>query len=358
MSREDLIALARAAGRRGVAWSDWPDELTEEQIDEICRTHTSDLEAAHLEGRREYLIADKGWHLVWTTAPEAYDTCGTFAVEGPFEWERRQLRRVAVDPGRAAYQIDRYASGCHYARAEDPREVDRRIREELSRARVEKAMRGFRAAAGAAWLASLSDEELENYDKNERDELLRGFGLTWEQHRHVLGMREDERKWRATAAKWARCRALVPDGATLIDEGTSGAHGTYGWIPGRKKDAWRSIKVEPHYGYPDDADEARVVGEGPMLAGTYIGSLAHVAALIAKGEMRLARPDEHVPPRKVVERIRCTWDEVLRVETGGRVVWVASRFGEMFVLDDGAHHVRAKKVREEAITAYRSSGRY
>ena len=95
-----------------------------------------------------------------------------------------------------------------------------------------------------------------------------------------------------------------------------------------------------------------------MLAGTHIGSLAHVAALIAKGEMRLARPDEHVPPRKVVERIGCAWDEVLRVEAGGRAVWVASRFGEMFVLDDGAHHVRAKKVREEAITAYRSSGRY
>lgn len=355
MSNAALIEAARKAGAEGVSFSDFAS------LDSTIEAATSldpealdvpALEVAHAEGVREYRA--KTWVSCWTTASERYDHFGTHTVEGPFSWEGKELRRVLMHPNYADQQRARYWSGLCGDWDEDPREVERKIREELSCARIEKFVRGVRAACGAAWLASLSDHELKHYDEDERDELLRCFGLDRDHPREERERRAALREASERAAEWARCRVLVPDGATLIDEGTPGFRGTYGWIAGRPKDAWRLVKVEPHYAYKDDAEQARVVGEGPTPAGTYVGSLAYVAGRIEAGEMRLARPDEHVPPRAVVDRIGRPFDEVLRVEEGGRVVWVGrpTFATEPMVLDDDAKIVRSKKVREAAAALY------
>lgn len=357
MSNAALIEAARKAGAEGMSFSEFSS------LDSTIEAATSldpealdvpALEVAHAEGVREYRA--KTWVSCWTTASERYDNFGTATVEGPYAWRGKELRRVIMHPAHANQQRARYASGLCGDWDEDPRIEEGRIRERIKHERQERDALAKRREDGLLWLSTLSDDEVIGWDAApDRDGELVSRCLTWSDHKAEEKKRRAARAAAERAAEWARCRALVPDGATLIDEGTPGFHGTYGWVPGRPKDAWRSIKVEPHYAYKDDAEQARVVGEGPTPAGTYVGSLAYVACLIEKGKMRLARPDEHVPPRKVVERIGCAWDDVLRFEVpGGGHVWLGRPIGsvESMVLDDDAKVVRSKKIREAAAALY------
>lgn len=351
MSNAALIEAARKAGAKGMSFTDF--SALDSTVDAAISIDPGlidfrAIEAAHAEGLREHRA--KTWVSCWTTASERYDFLGTHTVEGPFPWEGKELRRVLMHPEYADQQRSRYWSGLCGDWDEDPRVTEARVRWGVLSARVERFVLAVRVACGAAWLASLTDTELEDLDEDVADELVRGFGIRWDDLRDERRCRSAAKESAERAAEWARCRALVPDGATLIDVGKPSSRDRYGLIPGRDPDAWRSIKVEPHYAFPDDAEGGRVVGEG----GVFVGSLANVAGRITAGEMRLARPDEHVPPRAVVDRVGQPWNEILRHEEGGRVAWVGRPIfaSDPLVLDDAGKIVRAKKIREAAERAY------
>lgn len=350
----DLQALARTAGRAGMAYADWTDSeelyAALEAYDAAgARFDTLACEAAFREGRREHRLSG-GWRRVWTTAPEAYDQFGTETVEACGPWRGRDLRCVIVDPAHADYQIARYGSGLCGSWDEDPRATEARIRAQVEAERLEREDRERRRAEGLVWLRT-ADVEALFADEDAGEQVLWGRGLTWTDLRAERTRRAEESAAAERAAKWARCRAAFVDGATLIDNGTPGFRGVYGWVRGRDPDAWRSCKVESHYAKPDDPDEAQVVGEGEI----QVGTLEWVADRLAAGEFRVAAEGEHVPPRAVLKRIGCLHTELVRAEAGGQVAWVGrSGFGsDPLVLDEEGKVVRRKATREAALAAYR-----
>jgi hypothetical protein len=348
-AHEELEASARAAGKAGKSYTDWSfsDEVSEAvgALDrKDRRVDTARFEAAFCEGRREYREGG-GWKSVWTTAPADYDGFGTETAEGPFEWEGRHLRRVLVDPEFYGWQTGRYP----VCWDEDPREVEARIQAKIAAEKAERDAREQRRAEGLVWIRTA----VVDGDDDTRDEEARAHGLGWEDVRAERRRRADEKVAAERAAKWAVCRAAFKDGDTLIDNGVEGYRGTFGWVSGQEPRAWIRCRVKPHYTCEDDASEAVVVSNEDLQRS--VGTLELVAARIASGRMRIAGPEDVVPPRAVVDRIGCRFDEIARVEAFGKVAWVGRPFGSAggIVVDDAGHLVRAKNLREAAESIHR-----
>jgi len=276
----------------------------------------------------------EGWNILWTTAPEAYDSFGTETLEHCGEWRGRPLRRIWADPRHTEYQTDRYHSGLHPSFTEDPRIKDAEVAAMLEQERVERFARAVRREAGLTWITTATDLELDDYDVIEQ------HGLRTEDARAEKERRRAAKEVEEQAAEWARCAALVPVGCTLIDEGYRSPHGV------RPPHVWHDVKIVP--GWPaGDPDRASVMGEGRDDA----GSLLLVADWISKGRLRIAAPSEVIPPRRVLERFG--YDElhrIIRVIIGDRTMWVGRRmFEDLMVLDDAGWIVRGSKLREAAI---------
>lgn len=351
-----LADRAREAGEKGQSWRDFTYDVCEEvaALDATgAQLDVDAIERAWREGHRKHLIAS-GWLIRWTTAPADYDQFGTGTIEECGEYRGKKLRSVLLDPMHADYQIGRYGSGLHGSWEEDPRERDRRRAEELAREKAEREAYEARRKAGLDWLTSTPDSLLDG-DEDQLDVELRARCLRWEDARDERRNRKAKHEADERAATWARCRAAVPDGATLIDEGTQGYRSFYGWVPGRPPRAWRGIKVWPNHARPDDASEAWVYGEGGPGKDSLVGSLLDVADDIVKGTKRLAGPDEIVPPRAVIDRIGVAYTEILRVEVSGKVAWVGmpTFARELLVLDDLGKIVRTKALREAGERAWR-----
>ena len=356
----ELRDRARAAGARGATYQDWLWDEGPNAGEAVCALRDAgdhSVEEAHREGARAKKVTD-GWVAIWTTAPADYDCFGTEEVERCGTWCGKALRRVLAHPHHAVYQEDRYGSGLHFSGREDPRVEEARRVERLAAEARERAAAEGRRAGGLFWLRELPEAELEGDDEDALDALLRERGCGWPDVRAERKRRAEARAAAARAAQWARCRALFPDGATLIDDGAPSRDGSYGFrIPGRDPAAYRAVEVRVGYrveaGFAKpDADEALVHANG----GQSIGSLADVAARIERRELRLARPDEHVPPLAVVERLGCSFKEVLRFDVAaGPHVWVGRpRFAyDPVVLDDRGHLVRKKAIVEAALRALR-----
>lgn len=286
---------------------------------------------------------------LWTTAPKSYDGFGTETAEGPYPWDGEQLRRVLVDPAFQDWQSGRYWSGCRGSWDEDPRIEEARRRETSAREKAERENAAKRRAEGLVWIQTAdlpADEDAADAMAHER-------GLTWQDVRAERQRRTREGNAVKMAEQWAKDRATFADGATIVDLGTPGFRGYQDqWIPGREPNAWRDVRVEPHWCYADDSAQAIVWGEGRQR----IGTLADVAHRFAIGEYRAAGPNEVVPPRAVVDRIGCRYNEVARAEVGGKVAWAGRPLGSLGVLvvDDRGHLVRAKALREAAEQAHRA----
>lgn len=352
-SFDALIQLARSFGAKGKALTDltFSDEFVNaveavESDGRYDRKTREGVESAYCEGRREWRLAG-GWKTAWTTAPNDYDGFGTEMAEGPFEWEGKQLRRVLIDPDFFSWQTGRYGSGGHGDWDEDPRVAEARIRETLAREKFEAEVGKARYAGGILWLRDLDDATLASADNDALEDAfytdLSARGLTWKDLRAEQRRRREENIAAERAAKWAQCRAVFKDGDTLIDAGTEGYRGYYGWVSGHESKAHFRCKVKPHYSCEDDAELAVVYEDD---GSSTVGTLAAVAAMFASGRMRIAGPEDVIPPRAVTDRLRISWKDVLRVDVNGRIVWIGYQFAssEPLVLDDDGRIVRAKKV--------------
>jgi len=342
---DTLIQLARSFGAKGKALTDltFSDEFVNaveavESDGRYDRKTRERVESAYCEGRREWRLAG-GWKTAWTTAPNDYDGFGTEMAEGPFEWEGKQLRRVLIDPDFFSWQTGRYGSGGHGDWDEDPRVTEARIKERLANERAEREASEKRRANGLTWIRTADIDG----DDDAADELARANGLAWEDVRVERRRRRDEKAAAERATKWTECRAVFKDGDTLIDAGTEGYHGYYGWVSGHESKAHFRCKVKPHYSCEDDAELAVVYEDD---GSSTVGTLAAVAAMFASGRMRIAGPEDIIPPRAVTDRLRISWKNVLRVDVNGRIVWIGYQFAssEALVLDDDGHIVRAKKA--------------
>lgn len=354
-AHEDLEKSARAAGAAGTTYDRWAgsDEVFL-AANALGRDADFDkFEAAFCEGRREYR-AGGGWKSVWTTAPADYDGFGTETAESPVEWKGRQLRKVLVDPAFHDWQTGRYGSGGHCDWDEDPREIEAKLTAKLAAEKAEIEAMLAKRDAGLAWIRTADRALLDDEFSDALDAELRSRALTWKDRSDEIRRRDAESAEVVRAEKWARCRAAFADGASLIDPGSVGHEGKYGWIQGRETRAWREVRVVEHYSASEDAEQARVVAEG----GVELGSLEYVADKLAGGELRLAAPEDHVPPKAVLDRLGSyvRWDDVLRVEVRGAAVWVGRPLGSVgaLVLDDRGHLVRRKAVYEPAADAFRA----
>ena len=328
----DLLILAREAGRAGESWARWTASDTVQDAAMAGDLDTDALTAAFDAGRREYRAAT--WRVCWTTAPADYDTCGTETLEtAPAPWHGKILRRVAIEPGSYAYQTARYSSGLHPSWEEDPRIEEARVAARIEADRAERTKREAERAAGLVWLQTATDNELDDCDTYE------ARGVRFDDVKTERKRRETENADRARAEEWARCLAVIPEGATLVDAGEPATRGMYGLIPGRPAHVYYAVRIVR--GWPDDADHATVMGEGNDNA----GCVSYVADWIARGRLRVAAPGE-VPPRAVVARIgHDRARDIRRAEVGGKTVWIGRlTFGETLVLDENGHLVRSKKI--------------
>ena len=329
---EKLVKLAREAGRAGIDWGKW---TASDEVQDLIDTsfESEPVEVAYAEGRRELLIAT--WRVVWTTAPEAYDGFGTQTLEECGTIYGKPLRRVVIEPSNYVYQTSRYGSGLHPSWEEDPR-----IEEARSQARIADLVaadneRKAKHDAGVVWLRTATDADLEDFDTFEARGL-RYDEVRAEKQRRESVLAEDRRD-----AEWAWCAAAVPAGVTLIDAGVPAVRSQFGVVPGRDPHVYYHVKIVR--GYPNDADHANVIGDGNDNA----GSLLLVAERIKDGRIRIAKPEDNVPPRAVVERIgQDQVKDIRAVEVDGRKVWVGrARFSfESLVLDEKGHLVRSKKI--------------
>ncbi len=335
-----IYDLARAAGKTGDGFSDWINtDEAQGHLDGPVRIDHRALEAAFYEGRRST------WTVAWTTAPEAYDGFGTTTLEMGGEWHGKTLRKISIDPEFYGWQTGRFGSGMHGTWAEDPRLEEARVQEQIVQDKLRREQEAAQREVGLVWLTTVDASKLESTDAN------------WEEW-HAHGVRSEdvraERDYRTAVETantkretWARCAAIIPEGASIVDPGAPSKVGRYGRIPGRDPYAWRSVKIVP--GYPaDDPEKASVVGEGNET----VASLTTVAEWITEGHWRLATPEDIIPPVAVLQRIgHRDLRRIHRVDTNGVISWVGrASFGERMVLDENGHLVRSKKIREHALS--------
>lgn len=332
-----LIEMARESGRSGEKWLDF---TFRDDVGALCESSDNNIEAALTaweEGERERRIAN-GWVTLWTTAPADYDTFGTETVDSAGEWFGRELRKVIAHPHHADYQRDRYGSGLHGSWTEDPRVAQAEEKAKRERWAREDAERSEARTAALARLKAMTDADLialDDYDES--------HGLGYQDIRDERREREKAVEEARMKAEWDRCAALVPEGCTILDNGTKGYRGVYGYVKGCDTHVYYRCKIVPHYlpSKAGDPDEATVTGEGRMDG----PSLLITANRVTEGRYEIVTPEE-VPPQKVVDRIGHELvKKIKRYEVCGRVVWVGRKsFDPALVLDENGRIVRAKKV--------------
>ena len=341
----DLVKAARVAGSAGQDWNRWI--MSDEVQDTIMAAdfgpnEQEAIEQAFADGRREKLAATG--RIMYTTAPKDYDSGSAVELAVVGDFFGKPLRKIVVEPEDYQWQSGRYASGTYGVWDQDPIEEDRQAREKHDKHRADMAAIDAKRAAGAAWLRTATAGELAN------EELCEEHGATWQAIRDERKRRHEEAASKKQGDEWARATAVIPVGATLIDEGEYIISTMVGLRPIHRPAAVHyDVKIVE--GWPQcDVERAEVheaTGKGSSKS---FGTVAHVADMITKGKLRVARPGE-VPPRAVVERIGYDrWKDIRRVEVGGKVVWVGrALFGsEDLVLDENGRLVRAKKIVEAA----------
>ena len=351
MKLEELRTMSRKAGADGIDWQRFlHDDATGDAFEsldkaDIFGTHTTaNIEDAFAEGRREYRQTKGGWIVAWTTARADYDQFGTEEIEC-HDWNGRSLRKVIMEPNNAVFQRGRYLSGAAVW-DEDPREVERKIRETIERDKAEAAEKQRIREIGLSWLrsADLSQRTDEDLFDNE----LRSRGLSWNDLWTEQKRREEEAATAERATEWNRCRSMFADGCTIVAPGRDAVRGTYGVIDGTDCAIYRNVRVVPHWSAKDSVEDARVEDERH----TDAGSLWFVADRLTKGEYRIATVDEHLPPALVLDRLKPSrLHNVLRVEVEGRVVWamrVRFKYNEVIVLDERGKIVRKKSIVDAA----------
>jgi hypothetical protein len=341
----DLVESARVAGAAGQRWHDWI--MSDEIQDVIAAAPTFSeadqdaIEKAFGEGRRERSAATG--RIIWTTAPADYDTNDVTELEVIGDYFGKPLRKIALDPEGYQYQTGRYASGTYGVWDKDPIAEDKRVRDEYAKHDAERAAVEAKHQAGAAWLRTATAAELADED------------LCWERgarHQDVRAERQrrhDEAQGEERAGAWARASALIPEGATLIDEGAYIPSPMVGLRPIHRP-ARIHYNVKIAHGWPANNVETSHVHAQSGRGSTSFGTVAHVADMIAKGHLRVAKEGE-VPPYAVADRIGFErWKDIRRVEVAGRTVWVGrAMFGaEDLVLDENGKLVRARKIVDAA----------
>lgn len=352
MTAHDIERIAREMGASGRAWNDFAsDDATQDFVtthDNAPDAYVETWKAAFNVGEVEYLTA-QGWISQWTTAPDDYDCFGTVTAEQCGDWHGKPLRRILSHPHHAGYQASRNSSGNHPTWSVDPRIEEREATERRERWQLEDAARATRRETGLAWLATASEDEIE--EAKERDEV-ESRGLKYVELRDEIKRREAVLAETERAAEWDRCRAAFEDGVIIVDEGTPGYRGTWGWVAGRPTHIYYGVRLTGDW--RKVADEAVVEGASRDNA----GSLAMVADSLACGRMRVVAEND-VPPEPVVRRIgHERWKTIVRAEVAGRVVWVGrvSSWSEPLVLDSAGKIVRAKGARSAALAAYVDAG--
>ena len=240
----------------------------------------------------------------------------------------------ATDPGR---------TGCGIRH---PIAEDRRYRDEQAKRNAERAAAEAKHAAGVEWLRTATEADLANED------LCWEHGARWQDVRDERQRRRDAAQEHGRTSEWARVAAIIPVGATLIDDGAYIPSPMVGLRPIQRPAAIH-YDVQIVRGWPDDIEHAKVHEATGKGATKPFGSVAHVADMISKGHLRVARRDE-VPPRAVAERIGFDrWKQIRRVQAGDKTVWVGrATFGsEDLVLDENGRLVRNRKVTEAAKTS-------
>jgi hypothetical protein len=271
-----------------------------------------------------------------------YDSFGTTS-EPAGDWRGKELRKVLINPGFVGFHEGRYGSGLHGCWAADPRIEERELKERSARWRADDERRAAARAAGLEWLTSVTDAELEAL----KSEDVEAHGIGSADLRAELERRRSARADAERRATWERCRALVPDGAILVDDGSPPVRGSWGGtvMPGREPHVYYNVRVWEHW--QKDADLAGVTTESRESVGT----LAMVAEWLASGRLRIVAADD-VPPAPVTARIgHAVYRDIRRVQVGDRVVWVGrARFAsEFLVLDERGRIVRSKAVRAAAV---------
>lgn len=293
-------------------------------------------------------LAAQGWVSRWTTAPVDYDCFGTTTAEICGDWYGKPLRRILCHPNHVGYQEGRNGSGMHPTWNVDPRVKAREAAEYHERLLQLRLEDEARRLVGLAWLAAATQEEID--DAEERDDV-ESRGLTYLDLRDEAKRRADIIAEADRAATWDRCRASFEDGTIIVDNGTPGQRGVYGWVSGQPTRIYYGCRVTNDW--RKVADEATVEGVGRDNA----GSLEMVADYLATGRMRIASADE-VPPEPVTRRIgRDHWRDIVRVEIAGKVGWVGRALGayDILVLDAAGRLHRSKSVRDGAIAAFKGA---
>jgi hypothetical protein len=339
----DLEKAARTAGASGQSFHDWvmSDEVQDviAAADSFSDADQKAIEKAFGEGRRE--IAIKKGRLVWTTAPGDYDGADATELEVVGDYFGKPLRKIAIDPEGYGWQTGRYASGTYGVWDNDPIEEDRQAHERHAKAEAERKAVEAKRQAGVVWLRGATASQLKDED------LCWEHGARYEDIRAERTRRHEEEKESTRASSIAAIEKLIPEGATLIDEGEYIVSPLVGLRP-IQRPAKVYFDVKLVHGWPDDAEHAKVE-HGPGKRKETIPAQP-LADLIAKGKVRIAKKGE-VPPGPVVDRIGMDrWKDIRRVEVDGKTVWIGrATFGsEDLVLDENGKLVRAKKILEAA----------
>lgn len=348
MNSNDIANSARAAGAAGTDYMTWAADAV---VLNFVMEHGADSEsweAAHREGYLEYLRG-LGWVERYTTAPESYDTRGVETVEQCGEWKGKDVRRALYDPEYLTWHEYRYGSGLHGMWSENPREADERRAADAARLQALREQDAARRAEGLAWLASLDLDELKRV--YEDPDQLEVHGVRYPDLRAELTTKRAAAEQVTRVALQERCRAIIPVGATLVDDGTPGTAGYYGWIPGRPASVMYGIGY-PAFGAHLDPRETYVVDS----RGDRIAPLTDVADWIESGRLRIATEGE-VPPEAVARRIGLDrFKDIVRVPINrNRCVWVAYelRIGTgLIVLNEHGRKVRAAAVVDTARAEY------
>jgi hypothetical protein len=283
------------------------------------------------------------WKTAWTTAPEAYDSFGTRTTETGVLHEK-PLRQVLVDPMHFEWQLCRYGSGLYGTWEQDPRVEEAHRQAMVDQERVRWEQYAERRQVGLVWLKTADSEKLEATDENHTE--WQAHNLDYKDIRVEKDRRQEEKLTQEKKKLWESCAALFPEGADLIDPGTFAKRGTFGMIPGRDPFVWRSVKIVPSWP-ADDPDRANVTGEG----GEVVGSLVMVAERITRGDLRVATPEDTIPPLAVLKRLgHRDVRRILRVEVGGTLYWAGRTvYSEPLALQANGHLVRGRATREEVL---------
>ena len=341
----DLTEAARAAGAAGQDWNRW---IMSDEVQDVIMTRDfgpnaqEAIEQAFTEGRRAKL-SETG-RIIYTTAPKDYDGGGAVELAVIGDFFGKPLRKIVVEPDDYQWQANRYGSGTYGVWDQDPIEEDRRVQAVQDKHRADMAAVDAKRAAGAGWLRTATQEELDN------EELCEEHGATWQAIREERKRRHEETASKKQGDEWACATAVIPVGATLIDDGEYIVPSMVGLRPIHRPAAVHyDVKIVEGWpqGNVDRAEVHEAAGKGSSKS---FGTVAHVADMITRGKLRVAGPGE-VPPRAVVERIGFDrWKNIRRVDVSGKIVWVGrATFGsEDLILDENGKLVRAKKIVEAA----------